>query len=64
MSQVFPNGNATYSELELNFRQVRWYQPGFMKWWAFQNRLLASRGQPEMLYAEARDWFEDYQHNG
>ena len=32
-----------------------------MVWWKTVNSILTSRGQPEMLFGEARDWWSDYQ---
>jgi hypothetical protein len=32
----------------------------FMLWWKSVNNVLASRGYPEMLYGDARDFYEDY----
>lgn len=29
----------------------------FLEWWRVTNRMLESRGQDEMLYGEARDWW-------
>jgi hypothetical protein len=33
----------------------------FQAFWRTVNSLLQSLGQPELLYGEARDLFEDYQ---
>lgn len=32
----------------------------FLTFWKTLNDVLRSRGQPEMLYGEARGWFADY----
>lgn len=31
----------------------------FMEWWRITNRLLKSRGEDELLYGEARGWWND-----
>jgi len=32
----------------------------FMNWWRSVNDVLRSRGQPDMLYGDARDFFADF----
>lgn len=34
-------------------------QTPFMRFWEAVNAILRSRGQPEMLYGEARDWYAE-----
>ncbi len=33
----------------------------FLQFWNTINQVLKSRGLPEMLYGEARDWWRDHQ---
>lgn len=50
-----------YSDLMMDRLPAGFLTSPFQKFWQTVNAILKSRGQPEMLFGEARDWWKEHQ---